>query len=73
MTTADHKSMVTKFENVMKRLATVGHDPNSLIDCSEVILVAVSVNLPVTTLPAGKTLADVRAAVSSPSSSPQLI
>ena len=48
----------------MKKLATVGHDPKSLIDCSEVIPTPASVTLPSPTLPAGKSLADVQAACS---------
>ncbi|KAA1470399.1 manganese peroxidase isozyme precursor [Dentipellis sp. KUC8613] len=58
----DHTKMVTKFESVMKRLATVGHNPNSLTDCSEVIPVPKAVTLPLPTLPAGQSLRDVQAA-----------
>lgn len=59
----DHDSMVTKFEAVMAKLATLGQDPTQLTDCSEVIPVPASVQLPAPTLPAGKSLADVQAAV----------
>ena len=55
--------MVRKFERVMVKLATLGHNPNSLVDCSDVIPVPAAVRLPVPTLPAGKSLADVQAAV----------
>ena len=55
--------MVTKFETVMRKLATLGHNPALLTDCSEVIPVPASVQLPAPTLPAGKSLADVQAAV----------
>ncbi|KAM5537513.1 hypothetical protein V8D89_008840 [Ganoderma adspersum] len=58
----DHTSMVRKFEAVMVKLATVGHDPRSLTDCSEVIPVPANVQLPPPTLPAGKTLKDVEVA-----------
>ena len=60
---ADHASMVTKFEKVMVKLATLGHNPRTLTDCSEVIPVPKAVRLPPPTLPAGKTLRDVEAAV----------
>ncbi|KAM5530526.1 hypothetical protein V8D89_015803 [Ganoderma adspersum] len=58
----DHESMVTKFEAAMAKLATLGQDPAELTDCSEVIPVPASVQLPAPTLPAGKSLADVQAA-----------
>ena len=56
--------MVTKFEAVMRKLATLGHNPAALTDCSEVIPVPAAVKLPAATLPAGQSLADVQAAVS---------
>ena len=55
--------MVTKFEAVMRKLATLGHNPLALTDCSEVIPVPKAVKLPAPTLPAGQSLADVQAAV----------
>nr|VWO95036.1 Uncharacterized protein [Ganoderma boninense] len=58
----DHDSMVSKFEAVMAKLATLGQNPAELTDCSEVIPVPASVQLPAPTLPAGKSLADVQAA-----------
>lgn len=78
--TANHERMVSKFESVMSRLATVGQvsasgicmtiaiqkypqNPRSLVDCSEVIPVPKTVKLPAPTLPAGKTVSDIQAAV----------
>ncbi|RDX44800.1 manganese peroxidase isozyme precursor [Lentinus brumalis] len=58
----DHASMVSKFEKVMVKLATLGQNPRALTDCSEVIPVPKNVRLPPPTLPAGKTLKDVEAA-----------
>ncbi|OBZ79394.1 Versatile peroxidase VPL2 [Grifola frondosa] len=58
----DHDSMVTKFETVMVKLATLGHNPLDLIDCSEVIPVPKAVTLPPAILPAGKSLGDIQAA-----------
>ncbi|KAH9945354.1 manganese peroxidase isozyme precursor [Epithele typhae] len=58
----DHSLMVTKFEKVMAKLATLGQNPRTLTDCSEVIPVPAAVKLPAATLPAGKSLADVEAA-----------
>ena len=54
--------MVTKFEQAMMKLAVVGHNPNTLIDCSEGIPTPAAVTLPSPTLPAGKSLADIQAA-----------
>ena len=54
--------MVNKFERVMVKLATLGHNPRALTDCSEVIPVPAAVKLPAPTLPAGKTLKDIEAA-----------
>ena len=54
--------MVTKFERVMSKLATLGQNPRALTDCSEVIPVPAAVKLPAPTLPAGKSLKDVEAA-----------
>ncbi|OBZ73589.1 Versatile peroxidase VPL2 [Grifola frondosa] len=58
----DHTAMVAKFEAVMSKLATLGHNPLELIDCSEVIPVPAAVKLTAPTLPAGKSMADVQAA-----------
>ena len=55
--------MVSAFEAVMAKLATLGQNPADLVDCSDVIPVPAAVTLPAPTLPAGKSLADVEAAV----------
>ena len=60
---ANHAAMVAKFEAVMAKMAVLGHNPNTLIDCSEVI----PVPPPFTghaTLPAGISQSDVEQAVS---------
>lgn len=54
--------MVSKFEAVMKKLAVLGHNPNALVDCSEVIPVPKPATVKVATLPAGKTRADIQSA-----------
>ena len=56
-------SMVTKFEQAMMKLAVVGHNPNTLIDCSEVIPVPSAAKAQVARLPAGKTLRDIEHSV----------
>lgn len=58
--------MVSAFEAVMAKLATLGQDPTTLVDCSDVIPSPAAVTLPSPTLPAGKSLADVEAAVCIP-------
>lgn len=56
--------MVPKFEKAMAKMATLGQNPRKLIDCSEVIPVPRGrVKQP--TLPAGKTIKDIEASVSS--------
>ena len=55
--------MVKKFEAVMSKLAVLGHDTRSLIDCSEVIPVPSTAKAQSAFLPAGKTLADIQGAV----------
>ncbi|KAI0061206.1 manganese peroxidase 1 [Artomyces pyxidatus] len=57
----NHNTMVQKFESVMTRLATVGHNPFTLVDCSEVIPVPKKANFGAPTLPAGTTLKDIDA------------
>ncbi|KAI0061053.1 manganese peroxidase isozyme precursor [Artomyces pyxidatus] len=57
----NHNQMVSKFESVMKRLATVGHNPADLIDCSEVIPIPKPANFGAATLPAGSSLSDIDA------------
>ncbi|RPD53510.1 manganese peroxidase isozyme precursor [Lentinus tigrinus ALCF2SS1-6] len=58
----DHASMVSKFEAVMSKLAVLGQDPSTLVDCSDVIPVPANSQLPPPMLPAGKSLADVEGA-----------
>jgi cytochrome c peroxidase len=59
---ANHALMISKFEAAMAKLAVVGHNPRSLTDCSDVIPSPKALTTG-PTLPAGKTLADVEAAV----------
>ena len=66
--TADHALMVSSFEAVMSKLATLGQTPSDLVDCSDVIPSPAAITVPSPTLPAGKSLADVQAAVSAYSS-----
>ncbi|KAI0702846.1 manganese peroxidase 1 [Cytidiella melzeri] len=58
----DHNSMVAKFEAAMSKMSVLGHDPRTLIDCSEVIPVPPLAKSNTAVLPAGKTRADVQAA-----------
>ena len=55
--------MVRKFEAAMAKLAVIGHNPRTLVDCSEVIPVPAIAKAQTAILPAGKTRADVQAAV----------
>ncbi|RPD53187.1 manganese peroxidase isozyme precursor [Lentinus tigrinus ALCF2SS1-6] len=57
----DHTSMVRKFEKVMAKLAVLGQQTKRLVDCSEVIPVPATVQLPPPMLPAGQSLEDVEA------------
>ena len=59
---ADHNSMVTKFEAAMAKLAVLGHNTRTLVDCSEVIPVPAAAKVGAAVLPAGKSRADVQAA-----------
>ena len=59
----NHAAMVTKFETVMAKLATVGQTPSKLIDCSDVIPVPPAAKVQVGTFPPGKSHADVDSAV----------
>jgi cytochrome c peroxidase len=59
---ADHALMLSKFSAAMAKLAVVGQIPFFLTDCSDVIPIP-KVLTTGPTLPAGKTLADVQAAV----------
>ena len=55
--------MVTKFEKVMSKLATLGQNPRALTDCSEVIPIPATIPLNAH-FPAGLSLKDVEQAVS---------
>ncbi|KAI0089364.1 manganese peroxidase 1 [Irpex rosettiformis] len=57
----DHNSMNRKFEAAMAKLAVLGHDPRSLIDCSEVIPQPKRAKSNVAVLPAGKHRSDIQA------------
>ena len=56
--------MVKKFERAMAKLAVLGHNPNLLVDCSEVIPIPSTPKAQVAVFPAGKTNQDVVGAVS---------
>lgn len=51
--------MVSRFESAMAKMAVLGHNPRSLVDCSEVIPVPKAAKSNVAVLPAGKTLKDI--------------
>ena len=51
--------MVRKFEAVMAKLAVLGHDPRTLIDCSDVIPQPKPAKSNVAILPAGKHRSDI--------------
>ncbi|KAF8648204.1 hypothetical protein AX16_006343 [Volvariella volvacea WC 439] len=54
--------MVANFEAVMAKMAILGHDTRTLVDCFEVIPVPPAAKTQIATLPAGKSLAGVQAA-----------
>ncbi len=54
--------MVAKFTAAMAKMAVLGQDPKTLVDCSEVIPVPAKALTQVAHLPAGKNLADIEAA-----------
>ena len=58
----DGKLMMSNFKSAMAKLAVVGHNPNTLVDCSEVIPVPPAAKVQVANFPAGKSRADVQAA-----------
>ncbi|KAJ8696985.1 Versatile peroxidase vpl2 [Pleurotus ostreatus] len=60
----DHASMVSKFEKVMDKMSTLGQIRALLTDCSDVIPVPKVALTKTPTLPAGRSLADIEAAVS---------
>jgi len=55
----NHNAMISKFEAAMSKLAVLGHDTRTLVDCSEVIPVPSKAKLNAAVLPAGKTLKDI--------------
>ena len=55
--------MVKKFEAAMAKMTVLGHDPRSLIDCSEVIPVPSTAKSQSAIFPAGKSRHDVQPAV----------
>lgn len=63
VTKADHTSMVKKFEAAMSKLAVLGHNARTLVDCSEVIPAPAVAKAQTAMLPAGKTNADIQGAV----------
>ncbi|KAI0344625.1 short manganese peroxidase [Trametopsis cervina] len=58
----DHTSMVTKFEKVMAKMSVLGHDPRTLVDCSEVIPVPPAAKAKTASFPAGKSRNDIQVA-----------
>ncbi|KAF8651047.1 hypothetical protein AX16_004910 [Volvariella volvacea WC 439] len=58
----DQDRMVAKFTVAMTKMATIGHIPALLTDCSEVIPIPAAAKAQVANLPARKTLNDVQAA-----------
>jgi manganese peroxidase len=58
----DHDSMIAKFEKAMAKLAVVGHIPQALVDCSEVIPIPSTAKSQVAVFPAGKSNKDVAGA-----------
>lgn len=57
--------MIAKFEKAMAKLAVVGHIPQALVDCSEVIPIPSTAKSQVAVFPAGKSNKDVAGAVRS--------
>ena len=59
---ADQAKLQNRFQFIFQAMGQLGQDPNSLIDCSDVL--QIPANLKTTPhLPAGKTLDDVEGAV----------
>ena len=54
--------MVTKFTAAMAKMAVLGQDVRTLVDCSEVIPIPAAAASQAAHLPAGKSLADVEGA-----------
>ncbi|PIL34186.1 hypothetical protein GSI_03897 [Ganoderma sinense ZZ0214-1] len=57
----DQTSMVSKFTAAMAKMAVLGQDPKTLIDCSEVIPTPAVATSQTAHLPAGKNLTDIEA------------
>lgn len=57
------ESIAPKFKRAMEKLAVIGQDANSLVDCSEVIPEPEAFEVPLPHLPAGKSLEDIEASV----------
>ncbi|PBK93303.1 manganese peroxidase isozyme precursor [Armillaria gallica] len=55
------ESIAPKFKRAMEKLAVIGQDANSLVDCSEVIPEPEAFEVPLPHLPAGKSLEDIEA------------
>ena len=58
---ADQALMVKKFTAAMAKMAVLGFDPSTLVDCSEVIPTPSPAKSNVAVLPAGFTLDDIEA------------
>lgn len=53
--------MVSRFEKVMAKMAVLGQNPRTLVDCSEVIPVPKKATSNTGFIPSGKTLRDIEA------------
>ncbi|KAL5512232.1 hypothetical protein ACEPAG_3517 [Sanghuangporus baumii] len=62
---ADQQLMMSNFQSAMAKLAVVGHDPDSLIDCSELIPTPIAPVSSAATFPAGTSPDDVEQVCSS--------
>ncbi|KZS88754.1 peroxidase [Sistotremastrum niveocremeum HHB9708] len=58
----NQEQMTTQFATVMAKLATIGHNPSDLIDCSEVVPAATPPSGKPATFPAGTSNADIEQA-----------
>ncbi|KAK0496721.1 heme peroxidase [Armillaria luteobubalina] len=55
------ESIAPRFKRAMEKVAVIGQDANSLVDCSEVIPEPEAFDVPLPHLPAGKSLEDIEA------------
>ncbi|KAK0439587.1 heme peroxidase [Armillaria borealis] len=55
------ESIAPRFKRAMEKVAVIGQDVNSLVDCSEVIPEPEAFEVPLPHLPAGKSLGDIEA------------